>query len=221
MSLAVLEKLESLEGNRKSEAILQGWADDIPGFILDTGYFRTKDEHSQDINPIPAKDYLRAYLQELQDEQFVVVTKSRQVMVTWATLAYCLAVALLRKNQLIIEQSKREEDAASLIKRTYHLYDNLPDWIKAIRPRKYPPHASAMKLEIPSNGSLIWGVPQGPDIVRSNTVSVYFSDETDFQPEATASVRAAMPSIVGGGQAILVSTPVLGGLTHKLIKGSW
>lgn len=210
-----------MEGTKKSEAILLAWGDDIPGFILDTGYFRTKDEHSQEINPLPPKDYLRAYLRELQEEQFVVVTKSRQVMVTWATLAYCLSVALLRKNQLIICQSKREEDAASLIKRIYHLYDNLPDWIKGVRPRKYPPHAHSMKLEIPVNGSMIWGVPQGPDIVRSNTVSVYFSDETDFQPEATSSIRAAMPSIVGGGQAILVSTPVLGGLTQKLIKGTW
>lgn len=214
--------IEALEGNKKSEAILAEWANDLPGFILETGYFKTKDEHNQDKSePIPNKDYLRTYLQELQDEQFVVVTKSRQVMVTWATLAYLLGCALTRRNQLIICQSKRLEDALSLVQRLYHLHDNLPGWIRKARPRKVAPLAQLSKLEIPCQESMIWAVPQGPDIVRSNTVSIYFSDETDFQPDATASIRAAMPSIVGGGQAILVSTPVLGGLTQKLIKGTW
>lgn len=213
--------LES-HGTEKAEAVLKAASDDIPSMILDYGWFVTKDEHNHDAKTtIPNKPHLRLYLTELCNNQFVVVTKSRQIMITWGTLAYLLARALTRRNQLIIVQTKREEDAESLMDRTRHLYDNLPRWLRDIRPRLMPPRQSTMKLEIPKMDSMIWGIPQGADIIRSNTVSILFSDETDFQPEAAASLRAAAPSLVGGGQGIWVSTPTLDGLTRKLIKGSW
>ena len=61
----------------------------------------------------------------------------------------------------------------------------LPNWM---RDEKISP--SYGKL-IYSNGSIIWGIPQGGDIVRSYTPSVIFLDEAAFQPEAESSYGAA------------------------------
>ena len=219
----MLADLGQLSGREKAEATLQGLGRDLPSFILDSGYFITKDEHANGLErPIPNKPYLRHYLHELATEQFVVVVKSRQTMFTWGTLCYLLAVALTRKNQLIICQTKREEDVINvLMSRVYFLYDHLPNWIKTIRPRTSGNKQSASILDLPEQGSRIWGIPQGADVIRSNTVSILFADEVDFQPEAAASVRAATPSLVGGGQGIWVSTPSLTGILGKLVVGEW
>jgi hypothetical protein len=42
-----------------------------------------------------------------------------------------------------------------------------------------------------SNGSIVWGIPQGGDIVRSYTPSIVFLDEAAFQPEAQRAYTAA------------------------------
>lgn len=217
-----LTDLTHATGSKRAEATLEAYSLDLPTFILDTGFFITKDEHATGPDkPLPDKPYIRTLLRELTTHQFVVLVKSRQILATWTILAYLLARALTRPNQLIIVQTKREDDARNLIGRCYHYYDRLPQWIRAVRPRVHKPLASDYKLELPANKSLIWGIPQGADIIRSNTVSVFFSDECDYQPDALASVRAAVPSLIGGGQGIWVSTPTLDGLLKHLIEGKW
>ncbi|NIP40492.1 MAG: hypothetical protein GTN39_03150, partial [Candidatus Aenigmarchaeota archaeon] len=65
--------------------------------------------------------------------------------------------------------------------------------------------ASYAQLVFP-NGSKIWGIPEGPDIIRSYTGSILFSDEAAFQPSFEAAYTAALPMIKGGGQFIAVSS---------------
>jgi len=193
----------------------------IPEFILGHGWFKSKDEHdlTVDAKPLPDKEYCWAYLQKLCTERYVIVAKSRQLVVTWLTLAYLVARVVLHKNLLVVYQTKREPDAHEMLVRCKFMYDNLPVWVKRLRPRIPAPADIKEKLVIPSMGSFIWGLPQGGDIIRSNTVSIYYGDEMDFQPEARKAIRAVMPSIIGGGQFIVTSTPNLGGPMEKLIKG--
>jgi hypothetical protein len=199
---------------------------DYSELILKKGLFLTKDEHRDDgIYPLPDTPHLRALYRELflaeQEGVPVLIPKSRQMQITWGVDAYLLARGLTRRNQLIILQTKREDDAGSLMERITFMYEHLPQWLKSIRPRVTGLRENRYKVEIPCLGNKIWGIPQGAEIIRSNTVSVFFSDEVDFQPDGRASVRAAMPSVAGGGLAIFVSTAVLDGLMPKLMTGTW
>ena len=217
------------KGKVKGELLLASlWSPerDYSELILGSDLFYTKDEHRNDAAYLlPDLPHLRCLLRELweaeQEQVPVLIPKSRQMQMTWGIGAYILARALTRRNQLMILQSKREEDAASLIERISFMYEHFPTWLRVIRKRVTGIKENRFKLEIPGLGNKIWGIPQGADIIRSNTCSVFFSDEIDFQPEARASVRAAMPSIVGGGLAIFVSTAVLEGLLPKMLKGVW
>ncbi|NKB82015.1 MAG: hypothetical protein GKS05_09030 [Nitrospirales bacterium] len=203
-----------------AEAVLKEYAHDLPEFILGTGWFLTQDEHDSDqIKPIPDQPNLRGYLTELQHERYVLTPKSRQMMVSWVTLAYLLAVVLIRKNQLVIVQTKREDDVKNLLDLGRFMYDHLPKFLQTIRPRVKGPRSSELELKIKATDSRMWGIPQGADVIRSNTVSVLYSDELDFQPEASASIRAAMPSLIGGGQFIATSSPSLEGIMKQLIHG--
>lgn len=199
----------------------------------------TKDEHDQAnaIKPFPDLLYLRAlldallvsgrllspgdarraaeaghsllWLQALASSGLLFVEKSRQVMVTWLVCAYLLWRAKAKEHQLILLQSKREDDAANLVftkepwqARISFMESHLP---KHLQTARFPRCASYAQVSFP-NGSRLWGIPEGQDIIRSNTASVIFSDEAAFQPEFGGAFTAALPSVKGGGQLIAVSS---------------
>lgn len=199
----------------------------------------TKDEHdhSNAIKPFPDVLYLRAmldallvsgrvlspagaryardaghselWLQALASSGLLFVEKSRQVLVTWMVCAYLLWRAKSKEHQLILVQSKREDDAAGLVyvrepwqARLSFMESHLPPHLQTA---KFPRCASYGRLTFPS-GSTVIGIPEGQDIIRSNTASIVFSDEAAFQPQFGGAFTAALPSVKGGGQMVAVSS---------------
>ncbi len=138
-----------------------------------------------------------------------MLEKSRQLLVTWIVCAYMLWRAKFRFHQLLMVQSKREEDAANLVfnkephlARISFIECHLPKHLRSVA---FPGSGSYGHLHFP-NGSHIWAIPEGGDIIRSNSPSAVFSDESAFQPEFGNSYTAALPAIKGGGQYIGVSS---------------
>jgi len=149
------------------------------------------------------------FLQHIYETGIYFVEKSRHVMATWLTCAYILWRARAYPHQLILVQSKREEDVAALV------YDKEPDQARIsflewslpeeLRLAKFPAAAKYCHVYIP-NGSHIWGIPEGGHIIRSHNPSLLFSDEAAFQPEFGKAYTAALPAITHGGQLIVVSS---------------
>jgi hypothetical protein len=199
----------------------------------------TKDEHDLEhaIKPFPDHPYLRSlldallvsgrlmppeealaaraaghsdlWLHSLATSGLLLVEKSRQVMATWLCCAYLLWRAKFRPHQLILVQSKKEEDAANLVfakeawqARISFMETHLP---KHLQTCIWPRAGSYAQLSFP-NGSRLWGIPEGGDIIRSNTASVIFGDEAAFQPEFGNSFTAALPAVKGGGQYVAISS---------------
>lgn len=221
----------------QSEIALERYRRDAHAFIF--GPIRTKDEHNirdpilkfPDELPLRAvlDDYLVSakllepaqavysleagtpleFLEHIHTTGIYFIEKSRHVMATWLTCAYLLWRARSYPHQLILVQSKREEDVAALV------YDKEPDqarisfleWAlpEELRLAKLPAAAKYCHLYFP-NGSHIWGIPEGGHIIRSHNPSVLFSDEAAFQPEFGKAYTAALPAITHGGQLIVVSS---------------
>jgi hypothetical protein len=154
-----------------------------------------------------------ALLEETERASMLFVEKSRQIMATWLTCAYCWWRARAYPHQLILVQSKREQDAATLVftksptvARMSFLEDRLP---AHLRQTTWPKSGTFGHLLIdhPDGAtSHIWAIPEGGDVIRSNTPSVVFADEAAFQPGFGLSYTAALPAIRGGGQYIAVSS---------------
>ena len=150
-----------------------------------------------------------AFLGHIWSSGILFIEKSRHVMATWLTCAYLLWRARAFPHQLIMVQSKREEDVAALV------YDKEPDqgrisfleWSlpEHLRTARLPSAGKYCHLYLP-NGSHIWGIPEGGHIIRSHNPSVVFSDEAAFQPEFGKAYTAALPAITHGGQLIVVSS---------------
>ena len=207
--------------------------------IFDSGFLHTKDEHDLEtpskpmydspflrvvldcllvsghlIQPEQAKYALKygydaEWLQELSSSGLLFIEKSRQMLISWIVCSYIWWRCRTIPHQLVLVQSKREEDAANLVftqepplGRISFMEWSLPDWMKKI---DFPHGCKYCHMMYP-NGSHIWAIPEGSDIIRSNTVSVLFGDEAAFQPEFGLAYTAALPSIKGGGQGVFVSS---------------
>lgn len=221
----------------QSEIALERYRRDAHAFIFDA--LRTKDEHNviNPVGRFPDELSMRAvlddylvsaklmlprearysleagtdikFLEHIHNTGIYFVEKSRHVMATWLTCGYLLWRARAYPHQLILVQSKREEDVAALV------YDKEPDqarisfleWAlpQELRLAELPAMAKYCHLYFP-NGSHIWGIPEGGHIIRSHNPSVLFSDEAAFQPEFGKAYTAALPAITHGGQLIVVSS---------------
>lgn len=219
----------------------------------------TKDEHDQDNaeKPFPDYPYLRCLLDcllvsgrwippeeciyalewgiplaHLQQQALMGMTiweKSRQIMASWICCAYLLWRAKFHAHQLIIVQSKKEEDAAKFVfvkeaqqARISFMESRLPEWLQDGMFLMPATGAYSAKTRLDNtrraesghlwfpNGSHIWAIPQGGNLIRSNTPSCLFSDEAAFQPEFGLAYNAALPALKGGGQGIFISSAEIG-----------
>lgn len=203
-----------------TETVIRGYRNNLPEMILGTEWFVTRDEDDPDGRelPLPDKAYLRYLIEQYEKYPRIIIPKSRQLLLTWSWAAYGLAFCLTRKHSLVIYQTKREEDSIGFINRVHFLYRHLPKVIQECRPANLD---NSSKIEFPKQDCRFWGIPQGADIIRSNTVSLLFSDEVNFQPNARASLRAATPSLGKNGKGIWGSSANAGGLLINLIHADW
>lgn len=211
---------------------------DCQFFLFESGAVLTKDEHRAEdpVQPFPDKAYLRVMLdcllltagllvperarwaeaaglpvQDFAGAGMLAIEKSRQIMATWLVSAYCLWRAKFRPHQLILWQSKKEDDAANVVF-DKEMETARMSFMEAHLPRELrdPVQTSRCNLRYPTTGSRIWGIPEGADIIRSNTPSVLVSDEAAFQPEFASARDAAMPAVKGGGHLVALSSAAPG-----------
>jgi len=147
--------------------------------------------------------------------------KSRQIMASWLCCAYLLWRAKFYMHQLILIQSRKEDDAAKFVylkepqqARISFMELRLPSCLQddlfldrsnGREKRAMVQFADNGNLFFP-NGSHIWAVAQGGNVIRSNTCSCLFSDEAAFQAEFGLAYAAALPALRGGGQGIFISS---------------
>ena len=68
------------------------------------------------------------------------------------------------------------------------IYEHLPAWLKNL----VKAEGTYSKMNF-SNGSLIWGIPEGGNIIRSHTATLFISDECAFQPEFENAYTSSAP----------------------------
>ena len=200
IDMEINERIKELSAESKIGALRAIYASDFRLFRKNLVY--TLDEHDTTGNPIK-KFPTWSYLDELDDDilryHWLFILKSRQMMATWELVAYLLWTILFHKGKKVAFQSKKGDDADALVQRAKVIYDHLPKW-------KPQAEFSYSRIRVPEMYSDGYGIPQGPDQLRSYTFSVIFSDEFGFQEELQDTFSASKPAVDGGGQFIAVTT---------------
>jgi len=168
----------------------------------------TIDEHD-DVNPIkhyPIRPYVPEIVKLFFKEKVLLIPKSRQVTATWLIIALCLHEIEFSSYRRTFVMSKKEDDAIALIERMRFIYTHQPLFLRNLCPLSMKLKDQPMNQLSLKNGSIAKGLPQGPDQVRSYTVSRLFADEAAFQDKFEEVYSAAQPSLNGGGKLVAISS---------------
>lgn len=138
----------------------------------------------------------------------IAIPKSRRMLVTWTVSVWACWQARFHPNTLGFFQSENEEKAAFAIdRRMQFIEDNLQDeWCKLDRVQWKTKEGTVGKFQYKHNASVLWGVPQGGDIIRGYTFSFLIMDESEFQKEGASALRAALPIVENGAKLVILSS---------------
>ena len=185
----------------------------IDPYVFCFDYAFTLDPHdpAEPIKKIPDVPYTRSYIKFWLENSNLLLVKSRQMMITWLTVALNLWLAMTQEGQYVFFISKKEDDAnfssqLSLLSRAYFIYTHLP---KELHLRVYKKEQPAMLL-FPNKNSTIHGVSQDSDALRQYTTSSLFFDEMAFQENSEKSFASIKPTLDGMKRVLNVAG-------HKLV----
>jgi len=205
--IADLEK--RITGPEKSQAVAHIDAARIKGatartYIWATQFTKTWNEHwIEEGRPNPYEHFPQyAYLQDIfdvleSDERVIWFEKSRDMMLSWAIIAYLTLEAMRTPLRGVLVQTQKEDKAIQLIEYAKCLYRTQPMWLQEAFPLTKH-HSDQSKLELHfANGSYICGIPGGADQIRSYHPWAYLNDESSFQPEAGECFNEALAVVKG------------------------
>jgi hypothetical protein len=159
---------------------------------------------------IPRHPYIEQVIDNLQQYNQLAIPKSRQIMITWVVLAYCLWYALKNEGANIYLQKEKESESGfgdpidSLGSRIMFIYEHLPEELRD--PLFKTPKMSPPTIYFPTKGSAIMGLAAGPDQLRGKDASIVVIDEASFQRFLRDTLTTLMPIVQSGAQAVLIST---------------
>jgi len=147
--------------------------------------------------PFPRYDYLATLFEILDAKRIVWIEKSRDLMISWACVAYLTFKAMTIPECGVLFQTQKENKAIQLVDYAKCLYDRQPDFLRDAFPLTKPTKdQSALSLEF-KNGGYISGIPGGADQIRSYHPWGYLNDESSFQPEAGECYNEALAAVKG------------------------
>ena len=169
-----------------------------------TEYTETHNEHwaeedrSSPYEPFPRTlPYLKPLFELLELERIVWMVKSRDMMISWACVAYLTWKAMTTPMCGSVVQTQKEKKAVQLVDYAKCLYRRQPQWLQEAIPLAKPLKGQA-ELELQfANGSYIVGIPGGADQIRSYHPWGYLNDESSFQAEAGDCYNEALSVVKG------------------------
>ena len=208
VSKAMFRTLERLEQTAKDKRERAGAKERALAATSDTfewvtNHTETYNEHwveegrPSPYEPFPPYDYFRGLFDGLDLEPVVWIEKSRDMMISWACVAYLTRHAITVPERGVIFQTQKLDKAIDLIDYAKCLYRHQAEYIKKAFPLAKPLDSQPRnRLEF-ADGGYILGIPGGANQLRGHHPWGYFNDETAFQPEAGECYNEAVSAVKG------------------------
>src|SRR5216683_4158722 len=172
-------------------------------FTWVTQYAKTFNEHwvdegrSSPHEHFPSYPYVQDVFEYMDGERVVWFEKSRDLMLSWACVAYLTLQAMKTPFRGVLLQTQKEDKVVQLIEYAKCLYKTQPDWLQQAFPLKKPlDKQPQLELQF-ANGSYVAGIPGGADQIRSFHPWGYLNDESSFQPEGGECFNEALSVVKG------------------------
>lgn len=192
---------------KRSQAIKgdAGWVEAATRdcFTWATEHTQTYNEHWKEENRpspyehFPPYDYFRDLFTILELEQITWIEKSRDLMISWACVAYLTLNAMKVPYRGVIFQTQKDDKVIQLVDYAKHLYRQQDPRIRAAYPLSKPlEHQPGHRLDFAGGGYVV-GIPGGADQIRSYHPWGYLNDESSFQPDAGECFNEALSAVKG------------------------
>jgi hypothetical protein len=203
--LKALEVLQTRQQRREAVEQASGLvqAATRDAYTWATGYTKTKNEHWVEegrptpYEPFPRLPHFPPLFQAFESERIVWIEKSRDMMVSWACVAYLTFYAMKIPECGVLFQCQKEDKVKKLVdyaKTLYRMQDQrLQDAFPLTKPIDDQP---ALALNF-ARGGYVQGIPGGADQIRSAHPWGYLNDESSFQPDAGECFNEALSAVAG------------------------
>ena len=140
-------------------------------------------------------------LGHMDNEDYMIINKSRQLGISTLCSAYSLWMMLFHKDKNVLCIATKQETSKNMVTKVRFAYDNLPQWlrIKTVEHNK-------LSLRL-ANGSQIKATSASSDAGRSEAVSLLLIDEAAFIDNIDEIFASAQQTLATGGGCIALSTP--------------
>lgn len=205
LAKAVRKRREREKGVRQANERDQASVDQATRdpFTWVTKHTRTYNEHWQkEGRPradegFPPHDYLLNLFCLFELRDIVWIEKSRDLMISWACVAYLTLQAMKTPYCGILFQTQKDKKVIQLVDYAKTLWENSDEAIKRAFPLAKPKERQSDHELNFANGSYIIGIPGGADQIRSYHPWGYLNDESSFQPDAGECYNEAISAVAG------------------------
>ncbi len=145
----------------------------------------------------PPFDYFKDLFGIFDAEQVVWIEKSRDLMVSWACVAYLTLQAMRVPHRGVLFQTQKDDKVIQLVKYAKCLYSQQEQYLQDAYPLTKPIDLQPEHSLSFAHGGYIVGIPGGADQVRSYHPWGYLNDESSFQADAGECYNEAISAVRG------------------------
>jgi len=145
----------------------------------------------------PRKEYLEQVFELMGMKRIVWWEKSRDMMLSWACVAYLMLEAMKIAEREVVFQTQKEEKVIQLIDYAKCLYRRQDAFLQVAYPLSKPMNRQKERTLEFANGSRIIGIPGGANQIRSYHPWGYLNDESSFQSDAGECYNEALSAVSG------------------------
>lgn len=156
-------------------------------FMERYAYFLCKDNGHQKWD---AWNVHRRVDEAIEESQYTVILKARQLGISWEVAGYALWDANFFSGHTVLLISQGQEEAQDLLEKCRYIYTYLPEWLKAALSKD-----NDGEMEFSSLHSYIRALPSTARAGRSAGTSLVICDEWGFHPYAKENWAAIQPTL--------------------------
>lgn len=138
--------------------------------------------------------------------KFTIALKSRQLGMSTTISAYCLWMAMFRRDANILIMATKLDVSKFMIQKIRTTFKMLPAWMLNLLDLKEPEAESVKYIKF-NNGGKITAIPTSVDAGRGEAVTLLVVDEAAHVENFQELWLGLYPTLSTGGRAIIFSTP--------------
>jgi hypothetical protein len=160
--------------------------------------------------PFKLFPYQEELTHDIQENDRVIILKSRQLGISTLSAGYSLWTMLFQSDKNILVVAIDQNTSKNLVTKVSVMFENLPSWLRLKTTEK-----NKLSLRL-TNGSQIKAVASSGTSGRSEALSLVIIDEAAFVDNAEELWASLQQTLSTGGRGVILSTPNgTGNFFHK------